>query len=64
VDLQYRASIVLWLLWDDRTGDALGTGWAIAGEGVAGYARPIRPYFLAVMLVNQLTPPGTPGSDH
>ncbi len=58
VDLQYRASIVLWLLWGvTEPAIALGIWWAIAGDGsVAGYARAdFARYFFAVMLVNQLT---------
>ena len=58
VDLQYRASIVLWVLWGvTEPGIALGIWWAIAGSGeIAGYARAdFARYFFAVMLVNQLT---------
>ncbi len=58
VDLQYRASIVLWLLWGvTEPAIALGIWWAIAGEGqIAGYARAdFARYFFAVMLINQLT---------
>jgi len=58
VDLQYRASIVLWLLWGvTEPAVALGIWWAIAGDGqVAGYARAdFARYFFALMLVNQLT---------
>src|SRR5207245_7044972 len=34
VDLQYRASIVLWLLWGvTEPAIALGIWWAIAGDG-------------------------------
>jgi ABC-2 type transport system permease protein len=57
-DLQYRASIVLWLLWGvAEPGIALGIWWTIAGDGpVAGYARSdFARYFFALMLVNQLT---------
>ena len=41
VDLQYRASIVLWLLWGvTEPAIALGIWWAIAGSGTGGgYAR-------------------------
>jgi len=41
VDLQYRASIVLWLLWGVTSRRSRsGIWWAIAGDGsVAGYAR-------------------------
>lgn len=58
VDLQYRASIVLWVLWGvTEPGIALGIWWAIAGTGeIGGYARAdFARYFFAVMLVNQLT---------
>ena len=58
VDLQYRASIVLWLLWGvTEPAIALGIWWAIAGSGtVGGYARAdFARYFFAVMLINQLT---------
>ncbi len=58
VDLQYRAAILLWVLWGvTEPGIALGIWWAIAGAGdVAGYARAdFARYFFAVMLVNQLT---------
>src|SRR5882762_9364137 len=58
VDLQYRASIVLWLLWGvTEPAIALGIWWSIAGDGsVAGYARAdFARYFFAVMLINQLT---------
>jgi ABC-2 type transport system permease protein len=58
VDLQYRASIVLWVLWGvTEPGIALGIWWAIAAAGpVAGYGRDdFAQYFFAVMLVNQLT---------
>lgn len=58
VDLQYRASIVLWLLWGvTEPAIALGIWWAIAGSGtVGGYGRAdFARYFFAVMLINQLT---------
>ena len=58
VDIQYRASIVLWLLWGvTEPAIALGIWWAIAGAGpVGGYARAdFARYFFAVMLINQLT---------
>lgn len=58
IDLQYRASILLWVLWGvTEPAIALGIWWAIAGGGdVAGYARAdFARYFFAVMLVNQLT---------
>ena len=58
IDLQYRASIVLWLLWGvTEPAIALGIWWAIAGDGqVGGYTRAdFARYFFALMLVNQLT---------
>jgi ABC-2 type transport system permease protein len=58
VDLQYRASIILWVLWGvTEPAIALGIWWAIAGAGViAGYARAdFARYFFAMTLVNQLT---------
>ena len=58
VDLQYRASIVLWLLWGvTEPAIALGIWWVIAGSGtIGGYARAdFARYFFAVMLINQLT---------
>src|SRR3989442_1516658 len=58
VDIQYRAAIVLWLLWGvTEPAIALGILWAIAGAGsVGGYARAdFARYFFAVMLINQLT---------
>jgi len=58
VDLQYRAAILLWILWGvTEPAIALGIWWGIAGtQGVAGYARAdFARYFFAVMLVNQLT---------
>jgi viologen exporter family transport system permease protein len=58
VDLQYRASIALWMLWGVmEPAIALGIWWTIAGAGpVAGYARSdFARYFFAMMLVNQLT---------
>ncbi len=57
-DLQYRASIVLWLLWGvTEPAIALGIWWAIAANGpVGGYDRAdFARYFFALMLVNQLT---------
>jgi len=57
-DLQYRASIVLWLLWGvTEPAVALGIWWTIAADGpVQGYARAdFARYFFALMLVNQLT---------
>jgi ABC-2 type transport system permease protein len=58
VDLQYRASIILWVLWGvTEPAIALGIWWAIAGAGeIAGYARAdFARYFFAMTLVNQLT---------
>src|SRR5437899_11537404 len=58
VDIQYRAAIVLWLLWGvTEPAIALGIWWAIAGAGsVGGYARAdFARCFFAVMLINQLT---------
>jgi len=61
VDLQYRADIVLWLLWGiTEPAIALGIWWSIAsasGElGVDGYSRAaFAQYFFGVTLVNQLT---------
>ena len=58
IDLQYRAAILLWVLWGvTEPAIALGIWWAIAGTGdVAGYARAdFARYFFAMMLVNQLT---------
>lgn len=58
VDLQYRASIVLWVLWGvTEPAIALGLWWGIAGAGeIAGYARAdFARYFFAMTLVNQLT---------
>lgn len=58
VDLQYRASIALWILWGvTEPAIALGIWWTIAGAGpVAGYGRvDFARYFFAMMLVNQLT---------
>jgi ABC-2 type transport system permease protein len=58
VDLQYRAAIVLWILYGvTEPAIALGIWWAIAGSGdVGGYARAdFARYFFGVMLVNALT---------
>ncbi len=58
VDLQYRAAIILWMIWGvTEPAIALGIWWSIAGTGsVGGYARPdFARYFFAIMLVNQLT---------
>lgn len=58
VDLQYRASIAIWLLWGIvEPAIALGIWWTIAGGGsVQGYGRAdFARYFFGVTLVNQLT---------
>ena len=58
VDLQYRAAILLWVLWGVvEPAIALGIWWAIAAAGpVGGYTRPdFARYFFALTLVNQLT---------
>jgi ABC-2 type transport system permease protein len=58
IDLQYRAAIVLWVLWGVvEPAIALGIWWAIAGAGpVGGYSRAdFARYFFALTLVNQLT---------
>jgi len=58
VDLQYRAAIILWMLWGvTEPAIALGIWWSIAGTGsVGGYARAdFARYFFGIMLVNQLT---------
>lgn len=58
VDLQYRAAIMIWLLWGvTEPVIALGIWWSIAGGGaVEGYARAdFARYFFGVTLVNQLT---------
>lgn len=58
VDLQYRAAVVIWLLWGlTEPLISLGIWWSIAGSGsVQGYDRPaFAQYFFAVILINQLT---------
>jgi ABC-2 type transport system permease protein len=58
VDLQYRASIAIWLVWGVvEPAIALGVWWTIAGGGsVQGYDRAdFARYFFGVTLVNQLT---------
>ena len=60
VDLQYRADIVLWLLWGiTEPAVALGIWWSIAkqsGGEVDGFSGPaFVQYFFAITLVNQLT---------
>ena len=58
VDLQYRASIVIWLFWGvTEPVISLGIWWAIAGGGaVDGYTRDaFARYFFGVALVNQAT---------
>ena len=58
VDLQYRADLVLWLVWGIvEPAVALSLWWGIAAEGtVEGYDRSdfVR-YFFAVTFVNQFT---------
>ncbi len=57
VDLQYNASIAIWLLWGiTEPVVSLGIWWSIAGAGsVGGYGRAdFARYFFAVILVNQL----------
>ena len=58
VDLQYRATIAIWLFWGVMEPVvALGIWWSIAGEGdVQGYSRiDFARYFFGMTLVNQLT---------
>jgi ABC-2 type transport system permease protein len=58
VDLQYRAAILLWVLWGvTEPAIALGIWWGVAANGaVGGYGRDdFARYFFAMMLVNQLT---------
>lgn len=58
VDLQYRASVGIWLLWGiTEPLISLGIWWSIAGGGpVQGYDRSaFAQYFFAIILVNQLT---------
>ncbi len=58
VDFQYRAAILLWLVWGVmEPAIALGIWWGVAGGGeVGGFARAdFARYFFGVMLVNQLT---------
>jgi ABC-2 type transport system permease protein len=58
VDMQYRAAILLWLVWGVmEPAIALGIWWGVAGAGeVAGFGRAdFARYFFGVMLVNQLT---------
>jgi ABC-2 type transport system permease protein len=58
VDLQYRASLAIWLLWGvTEPLISLGIWWSIAGTGaVEGYDRAsFAQYFFAVLIVNQLT---------
>ncbi|HXF94623.1 MAG TPA: ABC-2 family transporter protein [Gemmatimonadales bacterium] len=57
-DLQYRAAILIWVLWGVmEPAIALGIWWGIAGQGeVAGYGRAdFARYYFALMLINQLT---------
>lgn len=58
VDLQYRAAIVLWMIWGlTEPAIALGIWWGVAeGGGIGGFEQPdFARYFFALMLVNQLT---------
>ncbi len=58
VDLQYRATIVIWMLWGVlEPVIALGIWWSIAGNGaVGGYSQDdFARYFFAVTLVGQFT---------
>jgi ABC-2 type transport system permease protein len=58
VDLQYRASIVIWLIWGiTEPIISLGIWWSIAAGGaVDGYTREaFARYFFGVALVNQAT---------
>jgi ABC-2 type transport system permease protein len=58
VDLQYRAAIAIWMLWNvTEPAIALGIWWTIAAQGaVEGFARDdFARYFFGVALVNQLT---------
>ncbi|HYK83258.1 MAG TPA: ABC-2 family transporter protein [Gemmatimonadales bacterium] len=58
VDLQYRAAIAIWMVWNvTEPAIALGIWWSIAGPGaVQGFARAdFARYFFGVALVNQLT---------
>ncbi len=58
VDLQYRAAIAIWMLWNvTEPAIALGIWWSIAGQGtVQGFARAdFARYFFGVALINQLT---------
>lgn len=58
VDVQYRATILIWLVWGlVEPLIALGLWWSIAGQGeLAGYDRgDFARYFFAILLVNQLT---------
>ena len=58
VDLQYRASIVIWLIWGvTEPMISLGIWWSIAAGGaVDGYTREgFAQYFFGVALVNQAT---------
>ncbi len=58
VDLQYRAAIAIWMLWNvTEPAIALGIWWSIASQGaVQGFGRDdFARYFFGVALVNQLT---------
>lgn len=58
IDLQYRAAILIWLVWGIMEPViALGIWWSIAGAGaVEGFGRAdFARYFFGVALMNQLT---------
>ena len=58
IDLQYRAVIVIWIIWGiTEPTVALGIWWSIAAAGpVGGYAQAdFARYFFAVTLIGQLT---------
>jgi len=58
VDLQYRASLAIWLFWGmTEPLISLAIWWSVAGGGeVGGYGRAeFARYFFGVVLVNQLT---------
>ncbi len=58
VDLQYRATLMIWLLWGiTEPLISLGIWWSIADAGsIGGYDRDaFAQYFFAMILVNQLT---------
>lgn len=58
IDVQYRAAILIWLVWGlVEPLISLSLWWSIAGTGeVAGYDRAgFARYFFAILLVNQMT---------